>query len=234
MRRNKKNDWNAPAIMLMMGFLLILSGCGRKDAAPEPAEPLIRQEANSPVETAAPSEAEIIIGRQDGERFEEIILLEGMEEKVRYEHIRNDTVGIEMDYDYESFARQSAEGRERFVSVWDDPENPGNWLELTASAESAESVAASVGEALSREYDIIQEPITLEHAGSCIRIEASERKGTGMMADQLQVVTVIPAPDGCRVAAEHFSIESAEGFGRRFSYMLNTLTVIDRRDTGGT
>ena len=28
MRRNKKNDWNAPAIMLMMGFLLILSGCG--------------------------------------------------------------------------------------------------------------------------------------------------------------------------------------------------------------
>ena len=139
-----------------------------------------------------------------------------------------------MDYDYESFARQSEEGRERFVSVWDDPENPGNWLELTASAESAESVAASVGEALSREYDIIQEPVTLEHAGSCIRIEASERKGTGMMADQLQVVTVIPAPDGCRVAAEHFSIESAEGFGRRFSYMLNTLTVIDRRDTGGT
>ena len=234
MRRNKKNDWNAPAIMLMMGFLLILSGCGRKEAAPEPAEPVIRQEANSPVETAAPSEAEIIIGRQDGERFEETILLEGMEEKVRYEHIRNDTVGIEMDYDYESFARQSEEDRERFVSVWDDPENPGNWLELTASAESAESAASSVGEALSKEYDIIREPITLEHAGSCIRIEASELKGTGRMADQLQVVTVIPAPDGCRVAAEHFSIESAEGFGRRFSYMLNTLTVIDRRDTGGT
>ena len=150
MRRNKKNDWNAPAIMLMMGFLLILSGCGRKDAAPEPAEPVIQEEANSPVETTAPSEAEIIIGRQDGERFEETILLEGMEEKVRYEHIRNDTVGIEMDYDYESFARQSEEGRERFVSVWDDPENPGNWLELTASAESAESAAASVEEELSK------------------------------------------------------------------------------------
>ena len=44
MRRNKKNDWNAPAIMLMMSFLLILSGCGRKEAAPEPAEPVIRQE----------------------------------------------------------------------------------------------------------------------------------------------------------------------------------------------
>ena len=157
-----------------------------------------------------------------------------MEEKVRYEHIRNDTVGIEMDYDYESFARQSEEGRERFVSVWEDPENPGNWLELTASVESAESAAASVEEELSKEYDIIREPITLEHAGSCIRIEACELKGTGRMADQLQVVTVIPAPDGCRVAAEHFSIESAEGFGRRFSYMLNTLTVIDRRDTGGT
>ena len=155
-----------------------------------------------------------------------------------------------MDYDYESFARQSEEGRERFVSVWDDPENPGNWLELTASAESAESAAASVGEELSKEYDIIREPITLEHAGSCIRIEASKLKGTGRMADQLQVVTVIPAPDGCRVAAEHFSIESAEGFGcrvaaehfsiesaegfgRRFSYMLNTLAVVDRKAAGG-
>ena len=213
MRRNKKKDWDAPVFMLMMGFLLILSGCGRKDAAPEPAEPVIQEEANSPVETTAPSEAEIIIGRQDGERFEETILLEGMEEKVRYEHIRNDTVGIEMDYDYESFARQSEE--------------------LTASAESAESAAASVEEELSKEYDIIREPITLEHAGSCIRIEASERKGTGMMADQLQVVTVISAPDGCRVAAEHFSIESAEGFGRRFSYMLNTLAVVDRKASGG-
>ncbi len=138
-----------------------------------------------------------------------------------------------MDYDYESFARQSEEGRERFVSVWDDPENPGNWLELTASVESAESAAASVEEELSKEYDIIREPITLEHAGSCIRIEASKLKGTGMMADQLQVVTVIPAPDGCRVAAEHFSIESAEGFGRRFSYMLNTLAVVDRKAAGG-
>ena len=94
MRRNKKKDWDAPVLMLMMGFLLILSGCGRKDAAPEPAEPVIQEEANSPVETTAPSEAEIIIGRQDGERFEETILLEGMEEKVRYEHIRNDGTSI--------------------------------------------------------------------------------------------------------------------------------------------
>ena len=48
------------------------------------------------------------------------------------------------------------------------------------------------------------------------------------MADQLQVVYIIPAFDGCRVAVEHFSVESAEGFGRRFNYMLNTLAVIDR------
>ena len=48
------------------------------------------------------------------------------------------------------------------------------------------------------------------------------------MPDLLQMVYIIPAPDGCRVATAHYSIESAEGFGRRFSYILNTLVVIDR------
>ncbi len=47
------------------------------------------------------------------------------------------------------------------------------------------------------------------------------------MADQLQVVYIIPASDGCRVATELFAVEASEGYGRRFSYMLHTLSVID-------
>ena len=174
------------------------------------------------------AEAEVVIGRQDGERFEDVIILEGMEETVRYEHVRNNTVGIEMDYDYESFLRSSRSDRERFVSIWDDRGNPENYLEVTYSPKDADTVAASVTEILSNDYDLIREAYTLDSAGSCIRIEASELRGTGRMADQLQIVYIIPAADGCRVATEHFSIESAEGFGRRFSYMMKTLMVTDR------
>ena len=125
-----------------------------------------------------------------------------------------------MDYDYESFVRHSESGREVFLSIWDDPKAPENYLEVTASAEDADAVAASVSERLSQEYELLKESRELDRAGRCIRIEASELKGTGRMADQLQAVYIIPAPDGCRVAAAHFSLESAEGFGRRFAYML--------------
>ena len=132
-----------------------------------------------------------------------------------------------MDYDYELFVRRSESDRECFLSIWDDPEKPENYLELTYSAEDADTAAASVRAALSEEYDLLESSRVFERAGSCIRIEASELKGTGRMADQLQAVYIIPAADGCRVAAAHFSIEAAEGFGRRFSYMLNTLSVLD-------
>ena len=37
---------------------------------------------------------------------------------------------------------------------------------------------------------------------------------------------VIPAGDGCIVAMEHCAIESAEGIGRRFTYMMHTLSLI--------
>ena len=166
--------------------------------------------------------------RQDGERFETVILIEGMEETVQYEHLRNSAVGIAMDYDYEQFLRQSDHDRERFVSVWDMSDTPENYLEVTCSAENAETVAETVRKALSREYDLLESTREFARAGSCIRIEASVIKGTNRMADQLQAVYIIPAPDGCRVATAHYAIEGAEGFGRRFSYMLNTLAVIDR------
>ena len=105
------------------------------------------------------------------------ILLEGMEETVQYEHVRNASVGIAMGYDFESFVRSSDPGRERFVSAYDDPANPENYLNVTCSEEDAETAAASVGEALSAEYEIIRETYTLDRAGSCIRIDASADKG---------------------------------------------------------
>ena len=99
---------------------------------------------------------------------------------------------------------------------------------MTYCAEDAETAAKAVRETLSQEYDLLESTRELARAGSCSRIEASVIKGTNRMADQLQAVYIIPAPDGCRIAAAHYAIEGAEGFGRRFSYMLNTLAVIDR------
>ena len=155
-------------------------------------------------------------------------MLEGMEETVQYEHVVSETVGFEMDYDYEFFLRRSEADRERFVSVWDNAETPENYLEVTYSAESAEAAEASISEALSQEYDLLKEMRTLDRAGDCIRIEASVLKDTNTMADQLQAVYIFPAPDGCRIATAHYAIEGAEGFGRRFAYMLNTLSVISK------
>ena len=222
-------------LTIIAALMLSLAGCGKAPAAESrtPAgEPQVTAAARDPAEAdgqAAQSgtdEPAADTGRKNGERFETVIILEGMEETVRYEHVRNDTIGFEMDYDYESFVRHSESGREVFLSIWDDPKAPENYLEVTASAEDADAVAASVSERLSQEYELLKESRELDRAGRCIRIEASELKGTGRMADQLQAVYIIPAPDGCRVAAAHFSIESAEGFGRRFAYMLNTFSAI--------
>jgi hypothetical protein len=62
--------------------------------------------------------------------------------------------------------------------------------------------------------------------GECIYIEASVLKGTNTMADQLQMVYIIPAPEGCIVATVHCAVEAAEGFARRFNYMINTISAI--------
>jgi hypothetical protein len=134
----------------------------------------------------------------------------------------------QMDYDYESFLRRSETDRERFISAWDNAENPENYLELTYSPESAEAAKASISEALSKEYDLTEGTRTLDGAGDCIWMEASVIKGTNNMAPQIQTVYIIPAPDGCRIATAHCAIEASEGFGRRFAYMLNTLSVISR------
>lgn len=212
------------AVFALAVLLTMPSGCSRKNIA-EPAKPILN---TVPVSAPAPTEAPAAeSGRQNGERFEGTIILEGMEETVRYEHVKNGLIGFEMDYDYENFNRRSESDRECFVSVWDNPGNPENYLEVRFSPLNADAAAASVSEALSVDYDISRDDsFMLDRAGSCIRIDASAEKGGLRMPDHLQMVYIVPAADGCRVATAHYSIESAEGFGRRFRYFMDTFSAI--------
>ena len=216
----------AAAVLLLM----MLSGCSsEQDTRAAAEEPALTEIPAIPAETEAQPEAENASGRKDGERFEGVILLEGMEETVRYEHVRNDAIGFEMDYDYENFARQSESGRERFVSHYDNPAAPQDYLEVIYLDQSPDAVSASVGDELSKNYDIIREPFVLDRAGVCERIDASATKDN-RTPDIIEAVYIIPAGDGCLVAAAHYTFESAEGYGRRVAEMLHTLTVISQAE----
>ena len=215
------------AALVPVLLLVLLSGCGGSAVTPAPAEAAGGAEPVGPAESEEASAAGAKAGRQDGERFEEIIILEGMEEAVRYEHVRNDAIGFEMDYDYERFERRSEADRECFISRYDDPDEPENYLEVTFIPRDAETVAEAISAVLSLDYDIGRDDsFQLERAGRCIRIDASNAKGNGGTPDLLQMVYIVPAADGCRVATAHYSFESAEGFGRRFHYFMDSFTVI--------
>lgn len=214
---------------------LLLAACGMlnktPEAAPQPTAAVLTPAPETAQPTPivpTPTPAPV---RQDGERFDAVIMLEGMEETVHYEHLKNETLGFEMDYDYESFVRQREADRETFISVYDKPDNPENFLEITAVPQDADAVAAFVSEALSREFDLTNVTRTLARAGECVRIEASVIKGTNRMAPQLQAVYIIPSGDGCLLATTHAAIEASEGFWRRFDYMLNTLSLLARDES---
>ena len=144
-------------------MLTTLSGCtGKKTSS----------------ESAASSEVVSSAGRQDGERFEEVIQLEGMDETVRYEHVRNETAGFELDYDYEQLDRRGEPSHEQFVSRFDDPEKPENYIEVIFRSEDADTVSKAVKADLSKKYGkvIVEEQYMLDRAGSCVQISASEAK----------------------------------------------------------
>ena len=164
-----------------------------------------------------------------GDRYEGKIMIEGMEETVRYERIRNDNIGFEMSYDYERFARVSEPDCERFVSVYDDPGYAENFLEISFSPEDPEAAAETVRKAFAIEYEVAMEWTELDSAGRCIRINASEVKGGGRTADQMREVYVIPTEGGSIVAAENYSAEGADGFGTRFDAMMSTFVPIGRQ-----
>jgi predicted small lipoprotein YifL len=232
------------SVFAALCLLMTLTGCGGKDKPPMASVPSAAQEPVSVDEPAvqadtvaeaviaaepaeSSSAAEIIPERQNGDRFEDTIILEGMEEVVHYEHIRNDAIGFEMDYDYENFVRQTDSDRESFVSNWDDPNHPENYLEVKSSPLDAEAAAASIAETLSQTYDIGRDDaFQLARAGRCIRIDASADVGGQTMPDHLQMVYILPASDGCRIATAHYAIEGSEGYGRRFGYLMNTFSVI--------
>lgn len=122
-------------ILLIAALLLALAACDNAPAA-ESTAPAAEPQGEQP----APAEAPETSGRADGERFEETIVLEGMEETVQYEHVRNETVGFELDYEYEDLERRGDLESESFVSRWDDPDDPWNYLEVRRDTGNANLV----------------------------------------------------------------------------------------------
>ena len=163
---------------------------------------------------------------QPGEHFEGTVTLEGTEQTVHYEAIRNDALGFEMGYDYENFVRHSEADCERFISAWDNPENPEIYLEITHSSDDAETTAASIAETLSAQYNVSRWEYTLDRAGDCIDLRGEVDKEGQMSIWELQMVYIIPANDGCFVAWGHYTQESAEGCGARFRSMMHTFAVL--------
>ena len=221
------------SLLLAAAMMLSLAACG---AVPATQNETPAAETES--QTTASDDGQIIVEessetptqdeRQDGERFEAVIMMEGMEETVRYEHIRREDLGFAMDYDYENFVRQSEGERERFVSDWDDPANPENYLEVSYDTGNANLVADVLSAGLSDVYDLLQDERELDNGVKCLRIEASVIKGTNQMADRIQEIYIIPAGSGSIVARAYYAIEGAEGFGRRFAYMVRTLNTLER------
>ncbi len=226
------------SLLLLAAMMLSLAACG---AAPASGNDTPAAEAES--QTNASDDGQIIVEetietaaedeRQNGERFEAVIVMEGMEETVRYEHIRREDLGFAMDYDYENFVRQSEGDRERFVSDWDDPADPQNYLEVSYDTGNANLVADVLSAGLSDVYDLLQDERELDNGVKCLRIEASVIKGTNQMAEMIQEIYIIPAGSGSIVARACYAIEGAEGFGRRFAYMVRTLNALER-DVEGT
>lgn len=173
---------------------------------------------------AAAAESDLAL--QPGEHFEGTVPLEGTEQTVHYEAIRNDALGFEMGYDYENFVRQSEADCERFISVWDNPDNPEIYLEITHSSDDAETTAASIAETLSAQYTVSLWEYTLDRAGDCIDLRGELDKEGQMSIWELQMVYIIPADDGCFVAWGHYTQESAEGCGARFRGMMHTFAVL--------
>ncbi len=224
---NKKHT--ALSIVLALALLLtaILCGCGKQDADAKPTEPVSTRVPVSQPTPTKPPETGADTGRLDGERFEGTVILEGMGETVQYEHALNEEIGFALDYEYEALERRSAPDCERFQSRYDDPDDPWNYLEVTYSEEDADEVSPAVVAELSKDFDsVTSEALTLDRAGKCVRIDASGAKDGRAPAGALESVYIIPAADGCRIAAAHYTVESAEGFGARFAAMMNTLIVM--------
>lgn len=213
-------------LALLLGLVMLLAAltaCGRKNSDVQPIE------SAAPEESAETPEAAVTPERENGERFEDVITIEGMEETIQLEHVINETAGFAMDYDYEGFVRRSEADRERFIWSYDDPEKPENFVEVSYSAENAQTVADTIEKELSESYEVYRDTTVLSSGCECIRMDASAVAGGANTADVIQAVYVIPAADGCRVARIQYIPEGSDGFGIRLAYLVNTITVMDAR-----
>ena len=208
------------ALVLVLLPMAMLSGCGRTDTTPATPAPTAQAAPSETPQPAAPS-------RQDGERFETTVIVEGMEETVSYEHIRNEALGFEMDYDYEILERRQDADREVFLALGEDPEDPWNYFEIRRTAGDADSVTAGLSANFSDGYESVSAaPFTFDGAGACTCINVSGAKDGKAPAGSLLTVYVIPADGSCLVALVRCTFESAGGFGVRANAILNTLTLI--------
>lgn len=172
------------------------------------------------------SEDDSTPGRKDGERFETEIMIEGMTETVGYEHAISKSVGFELDYEYDSLIRNSGADNECFMSKYDDPKDPMNYLLLKHTEEDAETTLAKLKGSLSDDFEEVStEEAELDGIGKCECMIASGVRNNKLPAGALRRVYIIPAAKGCITAEANYTIESAEGFGTRFIDILNTLTL---------
>ena len=83
-------------------------------------------------------------------------------------------------------------------------------------------------ESLSHDFDTVTtEQQELDGAGQCACLFASDAKSGRVPAGAMQSVYIIPAGDGCVLAKACYTVESAEGFGARFSDIVNTIRPLN-------
>ena len=146
---------------------------------------------------------------------------------MEYEHAVSEAVGFEMDFDFERFGRQTEDGRELFLSLYDGQGTPTNYIEVLRVDFDVPTTAALLTEGLQEEYETVaQESCTLAAAGACERLNASGAREGAAPEGSLVTIYVIPAGDGSILATVRCTYETAEGFGARMNSMLNTLSVL--------
>lgn len=170
------------------------------------------------------SSNDAVVKRQVGDRYEEVIVFQGVEEKITFERIANETVGFEMDYDCGNFSRKSDENGDVFALNFDG----SYYMEVTSKNETADAIATSISEELSKNYDVYKSETELNFVGNCTMIHADIKTVDQETLDELQTVYIIPAADGCYVATAHYGYDSSDYYGKLFSMMADSFSIIEK------
>ena len=226
----------AAALMLSLAGCTFLPAANEPAATSEPTAPADHDNYPAPAATEVPTsqaehettqELKPAVERQDGDRFDGTITFQGMESTVPYEYLKRDDLGFGMAYAYESFDRESDADKERFVSKWDDPDVPENYIDVVYDPSNSNLMRDYYNATLSELYDVTEVDTTLDNGVECIRMEGSVLKGTNQMDDHITVVYIIPANDGCRIATEHCVTVDSEGFLKQCDAMIKSISVFD-------